>query len=120
MSKPTPPRYLSTLLWRTATIIGGNTDGYVRSIKRDYDSLGRLTTITSYSNSDGTGTVRNQVVQHYTDYATVDTDWQSHSGAAVTSGGSQSPNVQYGFDATASSRLLRVSSTVCRTTSSTC
>ena len=83
------------------TTLGGSTDSYVQSIKRDYDSLGRLTTLTSYSNSDGTGTVRNQVVQSFTDYGPVSTDWQSHTGTAVTSGGSQSPNVQYGFDTTA-------------------
>ena len=83
------------------TTLGGSTNGYVRSIKRDYDSLARLTTVTSYSNSDGTGTIRNQVVRSYADYGPVSTEWQSHSGAAVTSGGSQSPNVQYGFDTTA-------------------
>jgi len=83
------------------TTLGGSTDGTVRSISRAYDSLGRLTTITSYSNNDGTGTVVNQVVQSYADYSPVSTEWQSHSGAAVTTGGSQSPNVQYGFDTTA-------------------
>ena len=90
-----------------ATTLGGNIDNYVLSIGREYDSLGRLTTITSYSNSDGTGTVRNQVVQSYADYGPVNTQWQSHSGAAVTSGGSQSPSVQYGFDTTATSGIYQ-------------
>ena len=84
-----------------ATTLGGNTDGSVRSIARVYDSLGRPTTNTSYSASDGTGTVINQVVQSFADYGPVTTEWQSHAGAAVTSGQNQSPNVQYGFDTTA-------------------
>ena len=90
------------------TTLGGSTDGYVRSIKREYDSLlGRLEKITSYSESGGTGTVRNQVVQGHADYGPVATEWQSHSGAAVTTGGSQSPKVQYGFDTDATSSIYQ-------------
>ena len=56
---------------------------------------------------NGTGTVRNQVVESYADLGPVATEWQSHSGAAVTSGGSQSPKVQYGYDTTASSGVYQ-------------
>lgn len=49
----------------------------------------------------GTGEIRSQVVDRYTDNGIVDTEWQSHSGEVITSNVNQSPSVQYGYDATA-------------------
>ena len=89
-----------------ATTLGGSTDGHVQSIGRDYDEHGRLEKITSYANSDGTGTVRNQVVLAYDDMGKVSTSWQSHEGAATTTGGSQSPKVEYGYDTSAVSSVF--------------
>jgi RHS repeat-associated protein len=85
----------------SVTALGGDTDGLVRSIKREYDPLGRLISITSYGSADGTGPVRNQVVRHITDDGTVDREWQSHSGTFVSDGQGASPCVRYGFDTSA-------------------
>ena len=84
---------------------GSNADTLIESITRKYDSLGRLTHITSHGNStndpDNTTDIENQVVYGYQPTGVLDKVWQSHSGAATTIGGSQSPNVQYADDPSA-------------------
>lgn len=69
-------------------------DDLVKSIKRTYDSLGRLERILSYANNNGSGTVRNDVKIDYNTVGTVSKSWQSHEGA-VTGG---TPAVSYGYD----------------------
>jgi hypothetical protein len=75
-----------------ATQLLARVDNHVQSIKRQYDTLGRIEFITSYSGSDGTGTIRNEVRYAYNSaIAKLSQVWQSHEGAAVTSGISPSP-----------------------------
>jgi RHS repeat-associated protein len=50
-----------------ATTLGTNIDGLVRSIKRTYDSRGRLENVYSYSDTAGAGTVRNRINNYYYD-----------------------------------------------------
>ncbi len=85
------------------TTLGGDTDGHVRSIKYAYDDLGRQTGITSYANSDGTGTIRNDVQFELDDLGGSTIDYQSHEGAVNTG---TSPKIQYSCDATASSSVF--------------
>jgi hypothetical protein len=87
------------LVLDNVTTLGTGVDGAVRSIKREYDTLlARLEKVTSYSAIDGGGTVLNQVVNGYDDFNKLTTQWQSHEGAATTSGMSQSPKVTYAYD----------------------
>jgi hypothetical protein len=84
------------------TTLGGNTDGHVRSIKREYDNLDRLEKITSYETSGGTGTVRNQIKYSYdTTHGKLIKTEQSHE-SAVTSG---TPAVQYAYDNSEASNI---------------
>ena len=89
-----------------ATQLGTDIDGAIKSIKHEYDTLGRQDKVSSYSNDDGTGTVENQVVRSFNQLAQVTQEWQSHQGAATTSGMSQSPSVSYGYDDTVSSDVF--------------
>jgi hypothetical protein len=78
---------------------GGSTDGHVRAIKRSYDDMARVEKITSTANSDGTGTVRNEIQYEYNDFSQVTKSYQSHEGAVNTS---TTPKVQYAYDASLS------------------
>lgn len=86
---------------------GSGVDEQVKSIKREYDSLGRLTKITSYANADGAGTVRNQIQLELNDLDQVTTSYQSHEGVVVTSGGGASRKVQYAYDTTVSGNVFQ-------------
>ncbi|QDU44544.1 tRNA3(Ser)-specific nuclease WapA precursor [Symmachiella dynata] len=79
------------------TTLGGSTDGHVRAIKRAYGDLGQLETLTSYANSDATGTVRNEVQLSYNDLRQLTDIHQSHEGAVSTPA---TPKVQYDYDST--------------------
>ncbi|MFV1965072.1 MAG: RHS repeat-associated core domain-containing protein [Pirellulaceae bacterium] len=81
----------------SGTVASRGVDDTVLSVVTTYNDLGQVKKVTSYENSDGTGAVRNQVVPGYGDLGKVETSWQSHETAATTTGGSQSPNVQYGY-----------------------
>ena len=59
--------------------------------------------MTSYSNSDGTGTVRNELQYEVNDFSQVTTSYQSHEGAVNTS---TSPKVQYTYDTTTSTSVF--------------
>ena len=89
-----------------ATQLGTDIDAAIKSIKHDYDAIGRQEIITSYSNDDGTGTVENQVVLSFNQLSQATQSWQSHQGAAVTVGMGQSPSVIYSYDATVSSDVF--------------
>ena len=77
-------------------------DAYVKSITRAYDDRGRLLKITSHGdvteNPDDDSDIRNQVFYEYNVLGGVVKSWQSHSGAVVPSGGSESPKVQYAWE----------------------
>lgn len=85
------------------TTLGGSTDGHVRAIKQSYDDMGRVEKVTSTANSDGTGTVRNEVQYEYNDLSQVTKSYQSHEGAVNTG---TSLKVQYTYDATAVSSVF--------------
>jgi len=69
------------------TTLGGSADGHVRAIKRAYDDMARVEKITSTANSDGTGTVRNEIQYEYNDFDQVAKSYQSHEGAVNTERG---------------------------------
>jgi RHS repeat-associated protein len=66
----------------TASDLGssGDVDGGVRRIGTAYDDLGRVETVTSYSDTSGT-TVVNQVKYVYTGWGQVAREYQEHDGA---------------------------------------
>ncbi len=88
------------------TTLGGSTDGAVRSITRGYDSLGRVSKITSHGNQtddpDNTSDVKNQIVFTRDDLGRVTKSEQSHSGVV----GGSTPSVQYSYDTSAASGLF--------------
>ncbi len=92
---------------QAVTLPGGSAvDDTVLSIENVYNDLGQLTRVTSYDDalgSAGTSNEVNEVVLAYNDWGQVATSWQEHSGAATTTGGSQSPKVQYEYYAAAES-----------------
>ena len=77
------------------TNLPGNVDGYVQSIKRTYDSLARVSKVTSYSGNNGNGTVRNEVQHTYNDHGRLSAEYQSHNGAVNTG---SSWRVNYFYD----------------------
>jgi RHS repeat-associated protein len=79
-----------------ATTIPSGVDDSVKSIKRTYDTLGRMEKVTSYSTTDDSGTVRNQVVLTYNTVGKVNKSEQSHEGVVV---GGTTPDVEYTYDA---------------------
>jgi RHS repeat-associated protein len=81
------------------TTLGTNVDGHVRCKKRSYDSLARLEKYTSYANTGGTGTIRNELQYAYDGLMNVTQIYQSHEGAVNTS---STPKVSFGYDATLS------------------
>ena len=79
---------------------GQNVDSSVLSIATGYDDLGRVQTVTSCSNSDGTGPV-NEVFDSYGGWGDLAKEWQDHSGAYTTVPGTDpaaTPAVQYAYD----------------------
>lgn len=80
---------------------GQNVDGFVRSITRGHDSLGRVSRITSHGNQtddpDDTTDVKNQVVFTYNELGQVTKSEQAHSGVV----GAGTNAVQYGYDTSA-------------------
>ncbi len=88
------------------TTLGGSTDGAIRSITRGYDSLGRVSKITSHGNQtddpDNTSDVKNQIVFTHDDLGRVTKSEQSHSGVV----GGSTPSVQYSYDTSATSGLF--------------
>ncbi|MEZ6049211.1 MAG: RHS repeat-associated core domain-containing protein [Planctomycetaceae bacterium] len=79
------------------TTLGTGVDGHIRSTKMSYNSYDQLEKLTSYANSDGTGTVRNEIQYTYNDLSQVVRMYQSHEGAVNTS---TSLYVENGYDAT--------------------
>ena len=74
-------------------------DDTIRRIERSYDDRGRVTSIKSYDDPDvGEGNVKNEVTRSYSDWGPVVTSWQAHTTFSTTTGGSESPKVQYAYD----------------------
>ena len=80
--------------------LGTGVDNHIQSIKRTYNELDRLQNITSFSNSDGTGTVRNEIQYEYNELWQITKIYQSHEGAVNTS---TTPAIEYTYDDTSSS-----------------
>ena len=83
-------------------------DQGVQAITRAYDNLGRVTDIASHSTAQtthNTTNVENEIKYNYRTDGLVDTSWQAHGGEVVTSGGGESPHVEYGYDVSVSSNV---------------
>ncbi|MBX3436148.1 MAG: RHS repeat-associated core domain-containing protein, partial [Planctomycetaceae bacterium] len=83
------------------TNLGGATDGAIRSITTKYDTLGRVSKLTSHGNQtdnpDDATSIQNQVVYTYNHLSQITQSEQSHQGAV-----SSSPSVQYAYATSAS------------------
>jgi len=83
---------------------GGGTDSTVLQIAIAYEVRGMVYTVTSTNSATpGSGTVLNQVQLTYNTFAQLTQEYQSHSGAVVTTGPTPTPSVQYAYDTGASS-----------------
>jgi RHS repeat-associated protein len=70
---------------------GQNVDDAILRIGRTYDDLGRLETVTSYSDTSGTTAV-NQVKYRYNGWGKLAQEWRDHAGLVDTQ---STPSVQY-------------------------
>ncbi len=75
---------------------GSDVDDAVKSLKYEYDGIGRLETSSSYQSADGTGTPLNQVKFEYNDLGQLSKSYQEHDGNVYTS---TSPVVEYSYAA---------------------
>ncbi len=80
------------------TTLGTGVDGSVRRIETAYSTTGTVLSVTSYSAVSG-GSIVNQVLRDYNGLGQLITEWQSHSGAVVTS---TTPKIQYAYSFNAS------------------
>jgi len=71
----------------------GIVDGSIRHIGRTYDDIGRLSTVTSYSDTSGT-TVANQIEYAYNAWGWLAREYQAHDGAVD----GNTPYVKYEYD----------------------
>lgn len=94
---------LGRLVSDTVTTTGSGVDAAVLRIDRAYEVRGMLETVTSFSNTSGTGTPVNQVGLEYNDYGLLTKDAQSHSGAVSGS----TPAVLYTYAGTSTSNYVR-------------
>ena len=77
----------------SVTALGTGVDGAIRRIESAYDTLGRVTTVTSFNAAAG-GTATNQVARAYNGFGQLATEWQSHTGIVNTA---TTPRVQYAY-----------------------
>jgi hypothetical protein len=86
------------------TTLGTGVDGTVRAQTLSFDTGGRPYQLTSYSSASSftSGNTVNQVQDAYNGLSQLTQEWQSHSGVVVSTGGSQSPSVQYSYTLMAS------------------
>jgi RHS repeat-associated protein len=87
----------------------------VRRIQRQYEARGLVIKITSHSSVSG-GVIVNEVQRDYSPFGLLVSDWQSHGGAVVTSGGSVTPRVLYAYTNGSGDKLRRTSVTYPNTT----
>jgi len=69
-------------------------DGGVRRIDSAYDTLGRLTTVTSRNSVTATSPAVNQVARAYGGFGQLTSEWQAHTGLVSTT---TTPRVQYAY-----------------------
>ncbi len=88
----------------SATSLGssGIVDGSVRRIGKSYDDLGRVQTVTGYSDTSGTTAV-NQVKYEYNSWGRVYREYQEHDGTVDAN----SPFVQYDYEDGASGGVAK-------------
>ena len=77
--------------------LGGGVNGSIRRLDYAFDTGGRLYTATSYAGTT-TATIVNQVQRLYNGLGQMTQEYQSHSGAVITSGTSATPSVQYTYN----------------------
>lgn len=97
------------------TTLGPDLDASVRRIQRQYEARGLVSKITSHSAVSG-GVIVNEVQRDYSPFGLLVSDWQSHSGAVATSGGSVTPRVLYGYTNGSGNKLRRTTVTYPNTT----
>lgn len=83
------------------TTAGTGTDTTIQSIKREYDTMGRLEKISSYASTDGSGTASNQVVNEFNDLQALARQYQEPDGAKDAN----TLYTQYDYDTTAVSSV---------------
>ena len=76
--------------------LGGGVNGSIRRLDYAVDTGGRLSTATSYAGTT-TATIVNQVMRLYNGLGQLTQEYQSHTGAVVTSGTAATPSVQYTY-----------------------
>ena len=86
------------------TALGTSVDGGVRRIESAYDTLGRVTSVTSFNAVTG-GTAMNQVARAYNGFGQLASEWQSHTGLVNQS---TTPRVQYAYSLGASGNHSRL------------
>jgi uncharacterized delta-60 repeat protein/RHS repeat-associated protein len=74
--------------------VGSGVDSTVVRLDYNYDTGGRPYQMTSYGNTNGTGTPINQTQYAYNGYGQLTTEYQEHAGAVNTT---TSPKVQYAY-----------------------
>jgi RHS repeat-associated protein len=88
---------LRQLVSVTASTIPSTVDNAVKQIGASYDALGRLKTVTSYSDTSGSTPI-NQIQFDYDDFGKITKTWQDHNSTVTTTGGTVSPAVSYVHD----------------------
>jgi RHS repeat-associated protein len=77
--------------------LGTGVNNTIRRLDYSFDTGGRLYTATSYAGTT-TATIVNQVMRIYNGLGQVTQEYQSHTGAVVTSGTAATPSVQYTYN----------------------
>jgi RHS repeat-associated protein len=77
--------------------LGTGVNNTIRRLDYSFDTGGRLYTATSYAGTT-TATIVNQVMRLYNGLGQITQEYQSHTGAVVTSGTSATPSVQYTYN----------------------
>ena len=86
---------LGRMLHDRVIALGAGVDQAVRRISRSYESRGMPEKVTSYDDAAvGSGNVVNEVQAAYNGFRQFTVEYQSHSGAVITS---STPKVQYGY-----------------------
>ena len=89
------------------TALGAGVAGSIRRIESAYDTLGRLTSVTSFD-APAAGTPVNQVTRAYNGFGQMTSEWQAHTGLVDPA---TTPRVQYTYSQASGgnhSRLTRI------------
>ena len=100
---------LGRLLHDRVTTLGTGVDDAVRRISRAYEVRGMVVKVTSYDNATvGSGSIVNEVLSEFNDFAQLVTEYQSHSGVVDTD---TTPKLQYAYADGSKNRIRRVAMT---------